>query len=241
MGRSGRVLGLLRPYTLLFTANIAATLVAALLDGATFVLVIPFLRAVFKLQALPTSGSSAVERVLERITGPLLTGGAPEVALRNVVLVLVVALVVKNAAAYGAAMSSVAIEEGVVRDLRVRRGGVRGGTVSAPRPPLPQTGVARAGRVDAHQPGERDLRGPGHRADLSGGDAPRARRVGVAAPRGVHRVHRRRAAADVADQGGGAVPHDHGGRGRGGGPLLRGARGAGRRGRPAGRDAGPLR
>ena len=120
MGRSGRVLGLLRPYTLVFTANIAATLVAALLDGATFVLVIPFLRAVFKLQALPTSGSSAVERVLERITGPLLTGAAPEVALRNVVLVLVVALVVKNAAAYGAAMSSVAIEEGVVRDLRVR-------------------------------------------------------------------------------------------------------------------------
>src|SRR6266513_1169770 len=120
MGRSGRVLGLLRPYTLLFTANIAATLVAALLDGATFVLVIPFLRAVFKLQALPTSGSSAVERVLERITGPLLTGAAPEVALRNVVLVRVVALVVKNAAAYGAAMSSVAIEEGVVRDLRVR-------------------------------------------------------------------------------------------------------------------------
>src|SRR5947208_8854980 len=120
MGRSGRVLGLLRPYTLLFTANVAATLVAALLDGATFVLVIPFLRAVFKLQALPTSGSSAVERVLERITGPLLTGAAPEVALRNVVLVLVVALVVKNAAAYGAAMSSVAIEEGVVRDLRVR-------------------------------------------------------------------------------------------------------------------------
>src|SRR6266513_1399692 len=120
MGRSGRVLGLLRPYTLLFTANIAATLVAALLDGATFVLVIPFLRAVFKLQALPTSGSSAVERVLERITGPLLMGAAPEAALRNVVLVLVVALVVKNAAAYGAAMSSVAIEEGVVRDLRVR-------------------------------------------------------------------------------------------------------------------------
>src|SRR5205809_624875 len=120
MGRSGRVLGLLRPYTLLFTANIAATLVAALLDGATFVLVIPFLRAVFKLQALPTSGSSAVERVLERITGPLLTGAAPEVALRNVVLVLLVALVVKNAAAYGAAMSSVAIEEGVVRDLRIR-------------------------------------------------------------------------------------------------------------------------
>jgi len=37
-----------------------------------------------------------------------------------VVLVLLGALVVKNAAGYAAAMSSVAIEEGVVRDLRVR-------------------------------------------------------------------------------------------------------------------------
>ncbi len=120
MGRSGRVLGLLRPYTLLFAANIAATLVASLMDGATFVLVIPFLRAVFKLQALPTTGSSAVEQALGRIAGPLLTVGAPEAALRNVVLVLLIALVIKNAAAYGAAMSSVAIEEGVVRDLRVR-------------------------------------------------------------------------------------------------------------------------
>src|SRR2546421_1045486 len=33
---------------------------------------------------------------------------------------LPISLVIKNAAAYGAAMSSVAIEEGVVRDLRVR-------------------------------------------------------------------------------------------------------------------------
>src|SRR5207245_2012609 len=119
-GRSGRVLALLRPYRLLFAANIAATLVAALMDGATFVLLIPFLRALFKLQALPATGSSAVEQVLSRIAGPLLTVEAPEVALRNVVLVLLVALVIKNAAAYAAAMSSVAIEEGVVRDLRVR-------------------------------------------------------------------------------------------------------------------------
>src|SRR5438094_352490 len=120
MGRSGRVLGLLRPYTLLFAANIAATLVSSLMDGATFVLLIPFLRALFKLQVLPATGSSAVEEVLGRITGPLFTVGAPGTALRNVVLVLLIALVIKNAAAYGAAMSSVAIEEGVVRDLRVR-------------------------------------------------------------------------------------------------------------------------
>src|SRR5438034_11188432 len=120
MGRSARVLGLLRPYTLLFAVNIVATVLSSLMDGATFVLLIPFLRALFKLQALPPTGSSAVEEVLGRIAGPLLTVGAPEVALRNVVLVLLIALVIKNAAAYGAVMSSVAIQEGVVRDLRVR-------------------------------------------------------------------------------------------------------------------------
>src|SRR2546428_2045902 len=120
MGRSGRVLGLLRPYRLLFAANIAATLVPSLMDGATFVLLIPFLRALFGQQALPATGSSSVEAVLGKIAGPLLSAGAPGTALRNVVLVLLIALVIKNAAAYAAAMSSVAIEEGVVRDLRVR-------------------------------------------------------------------------------------------------------------------------
>src|SRR5437899_12350648 len=121
MGRSARVLGLLRPYTLLFAVNIVATVLSSLMDGATFVLLIPFLRALFKLQALPPTGSSAVEQVLGRVAGPLLTVGAPEVALRNAVLVLLVALGTKNAAAYAAGMSSGAIAGGVVRGLAARR------------------------------------------------------------------------------------------------------------------------
>ena len=120
MGRSARVLGLLRPYTPLFVANLVATVVSSLMDGATFVLLIPFLRALFGQRALPEAGGSGVEALLAKFAGPLLTAGAPEAALRNVVLVLLGTLVLKNAAAYGAAMSSVAIEEGVVRDLRVR-------------------------------------------------------------------------------------------------------------------------
>ena len=120
MGRSARVLSLLRPYAPLFAANVAVTMVASLMDGATFVLLIPFLRALFGQQALPATGSSTVEAVLAKLAGPWLATGAPQTALRNVVFVLLVTLVVKNVAAYGAAMSSVAIEEGVVRDLRVR-------------------------------------------------------------------------------------------------------------------------
>src|SRR6266568_1046483 len=120
MRRGARLLLLLRPYTLLFVTNILATLVASVMDGATFVLLIPFLRALFGQQALPTTGASGVEDVLAKIAGPFLAAGAPAVALRNVVLVLLGALVLKNVAQYAAAVSSVAIEEGVVRDLRVR-------------------------------------------------------------------------------------------------------------------------
>src|SRR6267378_3675436 len=120
MGRSGRLFLLLRPYAFLFVANLVATFVASVMDGATFVLLIPFLRTLFGHDPLPVAGGSAVERLLAVVVGPLLAAGSPGAALRNVVLVLVGAMVVKNVLAYLAAVSSVAIQENVVRDLRVR-------------------------------------------------------------------------------------------------------------------------
>src|SRR5438477_10244389 len=118
--RSRRLLGLLRPYSLQFGATIAATVVSSILDGFTFVLLIPFLRTLFGNAALPAQGGTHVEAVLNRIAGPLLQAGAPEVALRNVVIVLLVALLLKNLTSYLASIGSVAIQENVVRDLRVR-------------------------------------------------------------------------------------------------------------------------
>src|SRR5229473_2359971 len=120
MGRSGRLFLLLRPYAFLFSANLVATFVASVMDGATFVLLIPFLRTLFGHDPLPVAGGSAVERLLAAAAGPLLAAGSPGAALRNVVLVLVGAMVVKNVLAYLAALWSVAIQENVVRDLRVR-------------------------------------------------------------------------------------------------------------------------
>jgi len=124
MGRGARLLSLLRPYTLLFVASIAATVISSVLDGFTFVLLIPFLRTLFGNAGLPSAGpgggSSAVEAVLDRIAGPFIHAGTPDVALRNVVIVLLVALLLKNVTAYLAALGSVSIQEGVVRDLRVR-------------------------------------------------------------------------------------------------------------------------
>jgi subfamily B ATP-binding cassette protein MsbA len=120
MSRSRRLLQLLRPYALLFVANLVATFVASVMDGATFVLLIPFLRTLFGHEALPAAGGSAVERLLVAVVGPLFSAESPEAALSNVVLVLVSTLVLKNALGYMAAVSSVAIQENLVRDLRVR-------------------------------------------------------------------------------------------------------------------------
>ena len=124
MGRSARLLSLLRPYTPLFVATIVATIVSSVLDGFTFVLLIPFLRTLFGNRGLLPTGSagggSAVEAVLDRIAGPFIHAGSPDVALRNVVIVLLVALFLKNLTGYFAALGSVAIQENVVRDLRVR-------------------------------------------------------------------------------------------------------------------------
>src|SRR5438093_1023951 len=120
MGRSARILGLLRPYSLLCAVNMVTTVVASVLDGATFVLLIPVLRTLFGLQALPATGGSVVETVLGKVLGPFFAAGNTVGAVGSVAIILLVTLVVKNAALYAAAMSSVAIEEGVVRDLRVR-------------------------------------------------------------------------------------------------------------------------
>src|SRR3989442_1990050 len=119
MGRGPRLLLLLRPYTLLFVTNIFATLVASVMDGATFVLLIPFLRALFGQEALPTTGASGVEDVLAKIAGPFLAAGAPAVAVRNLVVLPLGSLVLENGGQDAPAASAVSVEGGVVGDLPV--------------------------------------------------------------------------------------------------------------------------
>src|SRR2546423_13755285 len=81
MRRSTRLLQLLRPYTPLFIVNLATTFVASVLDGVTFVLLIPFLRTLFGQEALPATGGSTVERLLAAVVGPLLGAGGPHAAV----------------------------------------------------------------------------------------------------------------------------------------------------------------
>ncbi len=119
MPRLRRLLGYLRPYARPFAVGVLAAVVASALDGLTFALLIPFLRLLFGLGATAAGAPTVVERVLDGMLGAWLPAGRPMVALRNVVLVLLVTIALKNAAVYAAGYLRARIQESVARDLRL--------------------------------------------------------------------------------------------------------------------------
>ena len=121
MGRYPELFRFVRPYLGLVLAALVATVLGTLFDGFTFALVIPFLRAVFgQSSLLPPEGANLVEQVLHRVVGPLLPSDNVQVALRNVIVVILVAMVAKNLLVYFSRVSIAVVQERVVRDLRMR-------------------------------------------------------------------------------------------------------------------------
>src|SRR5512142_1562321 len=102
MSRNRQLFAFLRPYLPIFLAALLAAVVSSVLEGFTFVLIIPFLRTVFgDTTALPAIGGNAVEKVLQWTIGDLVSG-SPQAALRNVTLLILASFAIKNAALYGA-------------------------------------------------------------------------------------------------------------------------------------------
>jgi subfamily B ATP-binding cassette protein MsbA len=114
-----RLLGFMRPYSRAFTAGVLAAVVASTLDGFTFALLIPFLRLLFGLSPTATGAPTAVERMLDGVLGGWLPADAPLAALRNVVVVLLAVIALKNVAVYAAGYLRTRIQESVARDLRM--------------------------------------------------------------------------------------------------------------------------
>jgi subfamily B ATP-binding cassette protein MsbA len=91
----------------------------SLLDGFTMVLLIPFLRSLFGEAALVVGGAeSLVEKVLAATVGPFLEAEDPSESLRNVVIIVMVGLLLKNAFFYTSEVLGMKVREGVVRDMR---------------------------------------------------------------------------------------------------------------------------
>ena len=115
-----RLMGFVHRYAGLLFVTFLAAVGASLLDGFVYTLLIPFLRVLFDTPAQVATGNpNAVERVLDTVIGFALSVDRGT-AIRNVVLVILVAVTLKNLAVYLAGSLGEYIREGVARDMRER-------------------------------------------------------------------------------------------------------------------------
>jgi subfamily B ATP-binding cassette protein MsbA len=115
-----RLMGFVSQYAGLLLVTFLAAVAASLLDGFVYTLLIPFLRVLFDSPAqIATVNPTLVERVLDTIVGFALSvdRGA---AIRNVLLVILLAVALKNVAVYAAGSLGEHIRESVARDMRER-------------------------------------------------------------------------------------------------------------------------
>jgi len=114
-----RLLRQVRPYRPQFILAMITSALASLLDGITVVVLIPLLRVLFGTTGqLGASGSEALTRFTDWLLGPLIAGVPTNVAVTRLLGVLVAGLILRNLMAYATTQLQVAVQEGLVRDLR---------------------------------------------------------------------------------------------------------------------------
>ncbi|MEK6253919.1 MAG: ABC transporter ATP-binding protein/permease [Gemmatimonadales bacterium] len=106
------------PFVGLLIAAIALMVVSAGLDAFTLVLLIPFLQSLFGVEILGGADMSSLEQLLDGWFGAWIRSGDPLDALRNVCLLVLGSLGVKNLARYGARLLTVYVQEHVERHIR---------------------------------------------------------------------------------------------------------------------------
>jgi subfamily B ATP-binding cassette protein MsbA len=97
-------------------AAVAANVAAAVADVFAFTLLIPFLNALFEQPALGTP--NAVNGLLRAVIGRLLDPVDQMGSLRNVILIILVAVAIKSAFSWLAGNLGAGLQEYVTRDLR---------------------------------------------------------------------------------------------------------------------------
>ena len=112
-----RITPFLRPHAWRMAGNILFNLLGAALDGYSFALLIPFLNALFGLPALPIK-SGWVTNFLQWTIGSLLDPSNPMGSLRNVILILLVSVALKNFFVWAAGTLGAQLQEYITRDLR---------------------------------------------------------------------------------------------------------------------------
>lgn len=106
------------PFTGLMFGAILLMIVSALLDAFSLVLLIPFLQSLFGMDILAGADTSSLEQMLDGWFGGWLRSGDPLDSLRNVCLLVLAALFIKNLTLYGARLLTVYVQEHVERHMR---------------------------------------------------------------------------------------------------------------------------
>jgi subfamily B ATP-binding cassette protein MsbA len=120
MSQYFRLLKQLAPYRLLLTGALLATFMFAVLDAFSFIMVFPFLDALFLGNAVNLYGAGeTIGRLLENTIGRLLVPGAdPMQAITALCIAIAVVFMLKNVFDYLRQYLVVQLEQSVTRDLR---------------------------------------------------------------------------------------------------------------------------
>jgi subfamily B ATP-binding cassette protein MsbA len=108
-----RLLGFLRPHWWRMAGTIVCNLAAAILDVFTITLLIPFLNALFNQ---PPSG--LITEIQQRVVGAFLDPADHMGSLRNILILIMAAVVVKNLLIWVSSQLGASLQEYVTRDLR---------------------------------------------------------------------------------------------------------------------------
>ena len=107
----------LRPHAWRMAVTIAANLLAALLDGFAIALLIPFLNILFH-QPSTSLKSGWVSKLLNATVGSQIMQGDEMRSLRNVILLVMASVLLKNLLVWIAGQFGATLQEFVTRDLR---------------------------------------------------------------------------------------------------------------------------
>ncbi len=112
-----RLLPYLRPHFWRMAITIVANLVAALLDGFAIALLIPFLNILFH-QPSTAMKSGWISKLLDATVGSRIVPGDEMHSLRNVIIFVLIAVILKNLLVWVAGQFGATLQEYVTRDLR---------------------------------------------------------------------------------------------------------------------------
>ncbi len=115
-----RILSYLKPHGTILVVAVAATFLYAVLDGATFVLLIPFVQALFTGAPVPgTGGTNLMSRLLDATIYQWVDlRGDPLEAIQWIIILIFFVFLAKNVFLFAQSYLMARVEQGVTRDLR---------------------------------------------------------------------------------------------------------------------------